>query len=278
MLAPPQFEIKLRNQTSRRGDPAVLQCEAKGEKPIGILWNINNKRLEPKGDSRYTIREEIQTHGVLSDLSIKRTERSDTALFTCVATNAFGSDDTSINMIVQEVPETPYGLKVLDKSGRSVQLSWVAPYDGNSPIKRYMIEYKPSKSSWENGMERVLVPGDQTEAGVFTLKPATTYHIRIVAENEIGTSDPSDTVTIITAEEAPSGPPTSIRVETTNQHTLTVYWKAPLRSEWNGDILGYFVGYKNMSAERYTFETVEISKEEEGKEHHLVVSYQLPSH
>lgn len=100
-LAPPQFEIKLRNQTARRGEPAVLQCEAQGEKPIGILWNMNNKRLDTKSDPRYTIREEILANGVLSDLSIKRTERSDSALFTCVATNAFGSDDTSINMIVQ---------------------------------------------------------------------------------------------------------------------------------------------------------------------------------
>lgn len=99
--APPQFEIKLRNQTARRGEPAVLQCEAQGEKPIGILWNMNNKRLDTKSDPRYTIREEILANGVLSDLSIKRTERSDSALFTCVATNAFGSDDTSINMIVQ---------------------------------------------------------------------------------------------------------------------------------------------------------------------------------
>jgi len=100
-LAPPQFEIKLRNQTARRGEPAVLQCEAQGEKPIGILWNMNNKRLDTKSDPRYTIREEILANGVLSDLSIKRTERTDSALFTCVATNAFGSDDTSINMIVQ---------------------------------------------------------------------------------------------------------------------------------------------------------------------------------
>nr|XP_015838912.1 PREDICTED: Down syndrome cell adhesion molecule isoform X40 [Tribolium castaneum] len=270
--APPQFDIKLRNQTSRRGDPAVLQCEAKGEKPIGILWNINNKRLEPKGDNRYTIREEILANGVLSGLSIKRTERSDSALFTCVATNAFGSDDTSINMIVQEVPEVPYGLKVLDKSGRSVQLSWVAPFDGNSPITRYMIEYKQSKVSWEGNTERVLVPGDQTEAGVFTLRPATTYHIRIVAENEIGSSEPSETVTIITAEEVPGGPPTSIRVETNDQHSLVVYWKPPAREEWNGDILGYYVGYRLANSDKpYLFETVEFGREE-GKEHHLKIS------
>lgn len=77
----------MRNQTARRGEPAVLQCEAQGEKPIGIIWNISNKRLDPKSDSRYTIREEILANGVLSDLSIKRTERSDTALFTCIGMN-----------------------------------------------------------------------------------------------------------------------------------------------------------------------------------------------
>ncbi|XP_060529786.1 cell adhesion molecule Dscam2 isoform X40 [Cylas formicarius] len=271
--APPQFEVKFRNQTSRRGDPAVLQCEAKGEKPIGILWNINNKRLEPKGDNRYTIREEILPNGVLSDLSIKRTERIDSALFTCVATNAFGSDDTNINMIVQEVPEVPYGLKVLDKSGKTVQLSWVAPYDGNSPIKKYIIEYKPSKGSWEKNSERVLIPGDQTEAGIFTLRPATTYHIRIVAENEIGSSEPSDTVTIITAEEVPGGPPTNIRVDAEDQHSLVVYWKPPLRDHWNGDIQGYYVGYKLANTDKpYLFETVEFPREEENKEHYLKIS------
>lgn len=92
-------------------------------------------------------------------------------------------------------------MKVLDKSGRSVQLSWAAPYDGNSAIKQYKIEYKPSKESWEKDLDPVLVPGQQTEASVFNLRPATTYHLRIVAENEIGMSDPSETVTIITAEE-----------------------------------------------------------------------------
>ncbi|XP_050461767.1 cell adhesion molecule Dscam2 isoform X11 [Cataglyphis hispanica] len=266
--APPQFEIKLRNQTARRGEPAVLQCEAQGEKPIGILWNMNNKRLDTKSDPRYTIREEILANGVLSDLSIKRTERSDSALFTCVATNAFGSDDTSINMIVQEVPEVPYGLKVLDKSGRSVQLSWAAPYDGNSPIKRYVIEYKISKGSWETDIDRVLVPGSQQNvAGVYNLRPATTYHLRIVAENEIGTSDPSDMVTIITAEEAPTGPPTSIKVEAFDQHTLKVTWKPPPREDWNGEILGYYVGYRQSADKPYMFETVEFSKED-GKDHH----------
>ncbi|CAH2991218.1 unnamed protein product [Chilo suppressalis] len=267
--APPQFEIKMRNQTARRSEPAVLQCQAKGEKPIGIIWNMNNKRLEPKSDPRYTIREEILPGGVISDLSIRRTERSDSALFTCVATNAFGSDDTSINMIIQEVPEAPYGLKVLDKSGRTVQLSWAAPYDGNSPIKKFLIEYKRAKGNWDKDIDRVLVPGDATEAGVFSLRPATAYHIRIVAENELGTSEPSETVTIITAEEAPTGPPQDVKVDAIDKHALRVTWKPPPPHDWNGELQGYYVGYKLASSNKsFVFETVDISKES-GKEHHL---------
>ncbi|XP_026835373.1 Down syndrome cell adhesion molecule-like protein Dscam2 isoform X17 [Drosophila erecta] len=266
--APPEFTEKLRNQTARRGEPAVLQCEAKGEKPIGILWNMNNMRLDPKNDNRYTIREEILSTGVMSSLSIKRTERSDSALFTCVATNAFGSDDASINMIVQEVPEMPYALKVLDKSGRSVQLSWAQPYDGNSPLDRYIIEFKRSRASWSE-IDRVIVPGHTTEAQVQKLSPATTYNIRIVAENAIGTSQSSEAVTIITAEEAPSGKPQNIKVEPVNQTTMRVTWKPPPRTEWNGEILGYYVGYKlSNTNSSYVFETINFITEE-GKEHNL---------
>lgn len=36
---------------------------------------------------------------------------------------------------------------------------------------------------------------------VVSLHPATTYHFRIVAENVVGLSKPSDPVTIITSEE-----------------------------------------------------------------------------
>ncbi|XP_037024225.1 Down syndrome cell adhesion molecule-like protein Dscam2 isoform X28 [Bradysia coprophila] len=269
--APPEFVEKLRNQTARRSEPAVLQCEAKGEKPIGILWNMNNMRLDPKTDNRYTIREEILSTGVMSSLSIKRTERTDSALFTCVATNAFGSDDASINMIIQEVPEMPYALKVLDKSGRSVQLSWAQPYDGNSPLKRYIIEFKTSRGSWEHDVDRVIVPGHTNEAQVQKLNPATTYNIRIVAENEIGVSDSSEVVPIITAEEAPSGKPQSIKVEPLSQTSLRVLWKAPPRSDWNGEILGYYVGYKLTNNNgSYYFEDYKYMMEE-GKEY----SYEL---
>jgi hypothetical protein len=50
---PPSFEIRSKNQSARQGEPAVLQCEAKGGKPICFLWIMNNKRLDSKSDIRY---------------------------------------------------------------------------------------------------------------------------------------------------------------------------------------------------------------------------------
>ena len=55
--------------------------------------------------------------------------------------------------------------------------------------------------SWDSDVVREMVPGHQAMASVFNLSPATTYHMRVVAENEVGTSQHSEPVTIVTAEE-----------------------------------------------------------------------------
>jgi hypothetical protein len=95
-----------------------------------------------------------------------------------------------------------------------------------------------SKNNICSFVHRVLVPGDATEAGVYSLRPATAYHIRIVAENELGTSEPSETVTIITAEEAPTGPSQDVKVDAIDKHALRVTWKPPPPQEWNGELQG----------------------------------------
>ncbi|KAF2359815.1 Fibronectin type III [Trinorchestia longiramus] len=288
--APPQFQIQYQNQTAQRGTDAVLECEAEGETPIGIVWKKDGQNVEPdqearfgtpgleKGElavdsdqeGRYTVREEPRNSGVHSSLSIKKTDRPDSASYTCLATNPFGSADTNINLIVQEIPEQPSGLKVLDKTGRSVELTWIPPYDGNSPITRYIVEYKQSRQNWEDQSERLMV-SDSNIAAVLDLRPATTYHFRIIAKNEIGNSEPSHTVTIITAEEAPSGPPRDVRAEYVDQHSIKIMWKPPRNEEWNGVIQGYQVGYRLASTNRsFVYESVEFSMEG-AREHHLVI-------
>lgn len=55
--------------------------------------------------------------------------------------------------------------------------------------------------TWETDVEKVEATGDKIEMSVVSLHPSTTYHFRVVAENGVGISKPSDPVTIITSEE-----------------------------------------------------------------------------
>ncbi|VVD03839.1 unnamed protein product [Leptidea sinapis] len=63
--------------------------------------------------------------------------------------------------------------------------------------------------------------------------------------------------------------PQDVKVDAFDKHTLRVTWKPPPPQDWNGELQGYYVGYKLASSNKsYVFETVDISKES-GKEHHL---------
>jgi hypothetical protein len=42
----------------------------------------------------------------------------------------------------------------------------------------------------------------------------------------------------------PSGEPSKIKIVASSSTELEVSWEAPPREEWNGNILGYYVGLK----------------------------------
>lgn len=44
----------------------------------------------------------------------------------------------------------------------------------------------------------------------------------------------------------PSGPPLDIRVEPKSSTELIVSWDPPQRDLWNGNILGYYVGFQEV--------------------------------
>lgn len=44
-----------------------------------------------------------------------------------------------------EPPDKPPGVDVTNKGSRSITIAWTSPYSGNSPISKYIIEYKTAK-------------------------------------------------------------------------------------------------------------------------------------
>lgn len=55
--------------------------------------------------------------------------------------------------------------------------------------------------AWPNQPNKVTAPGSQTSATLQNLRPSQIYHVRILAENRLGLSDPSQIIQISTLEE-----------------------------------------------------------------------------
>lgn len=105
-----------------------------------------------------------------------------------------------MHLVIQEVPEQPKNLRINAQQSRSLQLTWSQPFAGNSPIIEYHVQYKIISESWQ-ACERLSVTGTQTVVSISNLHPAKAYHIRMAAENKLGSSDFSEVVQITTLEE-----------------------------------------------------------------------------
>ena len=118
------FESKFRAETVRKGMEAKIKCEAIGDKwdirsvcvanmsvtteicifrPITITWLKDKLPFSPREDPRYELLESIVAEGIKSEIVIRNADRRDSALFSCVTSNAYGHDDTNIQLIMQGI-------------------------------------------------------------------------------------------------------------------------------------------------------------------------------
>lgn len=58
--------------------------------------------------SRYENSTEGKSESIVAKISVHAVDRRDSALFTCIASNAYGQDDTNIQLIVQGTVATSY--------------------------------------------------------------------------------------------------------------------------------------------------------------------------
>ncbi|XP_034948781.1 Down syndrome cell adhesion molecule-like protein Dscam2 isoform X2 [Chelonus insularis] len=244
--AGPHVEVKNPQESVRRGETAVLRCEADGDAPLDISWRNRAGRIEPIYDLRYTLENNSTPRGMTSVLRISKAGHEDRGEYVCVASNAYGVDKAAIHLLVQEPPNFPRNLHVAEQKSRSILLSWSSPssdsdsLNPDSPITNYIVQYKEADDVWHDHNTQ-LVAGDNTVALVSQLKPATTYHFRVFAENHLGTSAPSDILHVQTDGEIPGGPPRQVMAEPMGPQQLKITWQPPDRSLWNGELLGYTI-------------------------------------
>ncbi|KAF8765095.1 Titin like protein [Argiope bruennichi] len=258
--APPRISSAYRIKSARKAESATLVCEAEGDQPLMTSWAKNGIGMQtpgPVSSFLVQINEELSATGIIAQLTILSTHRSDGGSYTCSAKNRFGEVNNTVVLRIVEPPERPVSVKVGEVWSRAATVSWSPPFDGNSPITQYLVHYWKDIEGTSHRLQERNVPATQTSVLLGDLQPGTTYLLRVVAENDVGRGESSEPFKLRTEEEAPSAPPTDVAVIATGPTSVSITWKAPPREHWNGRLLGYYVGYKrHQSMEPYAYHTV----------------------
>ncbi|CAK1583638.1 unnamed protein product [Parnassius mnemosyne] len=249
---PARFETPSVNVTAKLGDTVRLACVARGDTPLTITWSSSGRAL-PNSDYRMSISETRSAEGLRSELVLERADRRDSGVYRCQASNPYGRSDHFVHLGVQEPPEPPANFRVLETTSRSVRLQWRRPYDGNSPVLGYVVQYRKHDStnpdSWRDAdTHNVSVSAHSTDtytevegATISGLEPATAYLVRARTVTAQFASSHTRALLALTLHEPPARAPISLRASAQRPATVELTWQAPPTSSWNGELLGYTV-------------------------------------
>uniref|UniRef100_A0A8C6YM20 Sidekick cell adhesion molecule 1 n=2 Tax=Nothoprocta perdicaria TaxID=30464 RepID=A0A8C6YM20_NOTPE len=228
------------DSTVIKGTTAALRCEATHDPRISIryIWKKDSAVINPSSSSRIT----VEKGGTLL---ISQTWSGDIGDYTCEVISFGGNDSRMARLEVIELPHSPQNLLAALNSSRSrsVELSWVRPFDGNSPVLYYMVELSENNSPWKVHLSN-LDP-KMTGVTVSGLTPARTYQFRVCAVNQVGKGQySSETSRLMLPEEPPSAPPKNIVASGRTNQSIMVQWQPPPESEHNGVLYGYILRYR----------------------------------
>ncbi|CAN7984992.1 unnamed protein product, partial [Ixodes hexagonus] len=261
---PPYFHEEFETKTVRSKEDVTISCEVFGETPLTVTWSKDRRPFGDLALPRFVLQEDTTAEGIVSKVFIPSVGREDSGVFVCEAANSFGKKDRTIQLIVQGPPGVPRDIHVDQVSSRSATLFWTQPHTGNSPLLGYTILYVPEADKVTSAPSSLRTGTSENRAKVPGLVPGTAYILRVVAENAVGKSGPSEEIRVVTEEEAPSGSPYELRATATSSKTIHVRWKSPLQSTYHGKLKGFHVGYRQLnSRETFQFKTVKLGDDDD---------------
>ncbi|KAK7073926.1 hypothetical protein SK128_017781 [Halocaridina rubra] len=241
-----RVEHRMSNESAAVGDTLHLRCPVRGDLPMTFSWSRDGITITAAPSSGMEIRSEDD--GRTSVLVIRPTTRAHAAVYTCQASNRYGSDSSTIFVNIVERPDPPAHVHVQDVTSRQVKLAWAPPFDGNSPLTHYLLQHWAARSHSQMPINTTLSP-EVTEAVINDLSPGTAYHVQVVAVNQRGISPPSPTLSITTLQEPPTASPTRLQVRAHKQGAVMVSWQPPASHLSPGEVTGYQVGYQETEGD-----------------------------
>ncbi|TNM85271.1 hypothetical protein fugu_007542, partial [Takifugu bimaculatus] len=163
-----------------KGTTATLNCNATHDPRviISFRWDRGGKPLLPTSGGRISVRQ--------SSLTIGQTWSGDIGDYTCTVTSAAGNDSRTARLEVIELPHSPRSLtaQLNDSDSRSVLLSWLRPFDGNSPLLHYVLELSENNSPWKVSLSEV--DPAVTEISVGGLTPCQDLSVQTLCSQSSG--------------------------------------------------------------------------------------------
>ncbi|XP_034546682.1 Down syndrome cell adhesion molecule-like protein 1 homolog isoform X2 [Notolabrus celidotus] len=179
-------------------------------------------------------------------LTIRQVEESDSGIYGCRVEIPGWFNDHKHQQTLTVMPVRPNPLKVETREvkERTVTVRWTPVFDGGRPITTYRIDLKNKQASWDTAVTTEVYNPELTQLTLVDLRPAKTYNLRMFAINDVGISEPSNVLTIMTKEAAPEGPPLDMQLETLSSHSIKVTWKPPRPDLRNGVLRSYSISYR----------------------------------
>ncbi|XP_032763586.1 neuronal cell adhesion molecule isoform X2 [Rattus rattus] len=225
----------------QRGSKVSFECKVKHDHTLipTILWLKDNGELP--NDERFSVNKD---HLVVSDV-----KDDDGGTYTCAANTTLDSVSASAVLRVVDVPNPPFDLELTNQLDKSVQLTWTPGDDNNSPITKFIIEYEDAMHEAGLWRHQAEVSGTQTTAQL-KLSPYVNYSFRVMAENSIGRSVPSEaSEQYLTKAAEPDQNPTAVEGLGTEPDNLVITWKPLNGFQSNGPGLQYKVSWRQKDGD-----------------------------
>ncbi|XP_051653670.1 protein sidekick-2 isoform X1 [Manacus candei] len=227
------------DQSVIKGTKAVMSCGVTHDPSVDVryVWEKDGAPLGPESGPRVRL-DEVGT------LHISQTWSGDIGTYTCKVISAGGNDSRSAHLRVRQLPHAPESpvAALSPQEKRAINLTWAKPFDGNSPLLRYVVEVSENNAPWT--VLLASVDPEVTSVTVRGLVPARSYQFRLCAVNDVGRGQFSkDTERVSLPEEPPSAPPQNVIASGRTNQSIMIQWQPPPESHQNGVLKGYIIRY-----------------------------------
>lgn len=225
----------------------VFRCSAKTDPSetsnLAIEWHQNGERLDMSHHPR-------MEHDKNDDsMIIRGVTVSDTANYTCHASNGVDQSEAMAQLVVKDRPDPPNVWLENNCASNKAEVVWSPGSENNDKTIEYVIYYNTSHDPPDKFHVARRVPVQSaSRSTVVSLLPWTSYSFHATARNGVGESRrsalTSELINCTTSSAKPFRHPDKVCTSSRGENELVIVWQPIEPMEHNGENFHYLVGYK----------------------------------